>query len=176
MLRGLRVVAVARAGDEELVRGFGAEHFVAEADDLAQAVRALVPGGVDGALDAALIGVTALDAVRGGGAFAALVAGTAPEFPLRGTRVDQVWVHADGARLAELSALVDAGRLTLRVAGTYPLAHIAQAHERLAAGGLRGRLVLEVGDEHARRLRRARVSRRGWRHRCPPAAARSTRT
>ena len=46
-------------------------------------------------------------------------------------------------RLGELAALVDAGRLTLRVAGTYPLADVAAAQERLAAGGLRGRLVLE---------------------------------
>jgi NADPH:quinone reductase-like Zn-dependent oxidoreductase len=30
----------------------------------------------------------------------------------------------------------------LRVADTYPLAEAAQAHERLAAGGVRGRLVL----------------------------------
>ena len=98
-----------------------------------------------GALDAAVIGVAALDAVRGGGSFVAVVAGGAPAFPLRGTRIDQVWIRADGARLGELAALVDAGRLTLRVAGTYPLAEVAAAQERLAAGGLRGRLVLEVG-------------------------------
>ena len=58
--------------------------------------------------------------------------------------VAEVW--ADGARLTGLSALVDAGRLTLLVAGTLPLAKIADAHERLAAGGLRGRLVLSVGS------------------------------
>ncbi|WP_328601290.1 zinc-binding dehydrogenase [Actinomadura physcomitrii] len=53
-----------------------------------------------------------------------------------------MWITADGARLEQLSALVDTGRLTLRVAGTYPLEKAAQAHERLEAGGLRGRLVL----------------------------------
>jgi NADPH:quinone reductase-like Zn-dependent oxidoreductase len=143
VLRGLRVVAVARAGDEELVRSFGAEEFIAASDDLGTAVRAVVPGGVDGALDAAVIGVAALDAVRGGGAFVAVVAGGAPAFPLRGTRIHHVLNRADGVRLGELAALVDAGRLTLRVAGTYPLAQVAKAHERLAAGGLRGRLVLE---------------------------------
>ena len=145
VLRGLRVVAVARPADEELVRGFGAELFVPATDELGSAIRAVVPGGVHGALDAAVIGVAALDAVRGGGSFVAVVAGGAPAFPLRGTRVDQVWIRADGARLGELAALVDAGRLTLRVAGTYPLAEVAAAQERLAAGGLRGRLVLEVG-------------------------------
>jgi NADPH:quinone reductase-like Zn-dependent oxidoreductase len=145
VLRGLRVVGLARAADEALVRGMGAEEFISTADDLGTAVRAVVPGGVDGALDAAVLGVPALDAVRGGGAFVAVVAGGAPAFPLRGTRIDQVWIRADGPRLGELAALVDAGRLTLRVAATYPLADVAAAQERLAAGGLRGRLVLEVG-------------------------------
>jgi NADPH:quinone reductase-like Zn-dependent oxidoreductase len=50
--------------------------------------------------------------------------------------------HADGAALAGLSALAASGKLTLRVAETYPLADAARAHQRLEAGGLRGRLVL----------------------------------
>ncbi|WP_406081745.1 zinc-binding dehydrogenase [Micromonospora sp. NBC_00858] len=51
-------------------------------------------------------------------------------------------VYADGARLTELSALVDNGQFGLRLAGRLPLAEVAVAHERLAAGGVRGRLVL----------------------------------
>ncbi|MFG6191793.1 NADP-dependent oxidoreductase [Nonomuraea sp. JJY05] len=139
--RGLRVVAVAGAEDEPLVRGFGAEWFVPRTARLGEAVRELVPGGVDGALDAAVAGAAALDAVRSGGAFAALVAGGAP-LPLRGTRVFDHWIRADGARLADLVALVEAGSLTLRVAETLPLDQVAAAHHRLAKGGLRGRLVL----------------------------------
>ncbi|MFI7229863.1 NADP-dependent oxidoreductase [Nonomuraea angiospora] len=139
--RGLRVVAVAGAEDEALVRGLGAEWFVPRTARLGEAVRALVPGGVDGALDAAVTGAAALDAVRSGGVFAALVAGGAP-LPLRGTQVFNHWIRADGARLADLVALVEAGSLTLRVAETLPLDEVAAAHHRLAKGGLRGRLVL----------------------------------
>ncbi len=139
--RGLRVVALAGADDEQFVRERGAEWFVPRDAELAETVRALVPGGVDAAIDAALIGVQALDAVRVGGAFVAMVAGVAPP-PLRATRVHNVWSHADGARLAGLVRLVDAGRLTLPVAGTYPLEEAAAAHERFAKGGLRGRLVI----------------------------------
>lgn len=138
---GIRVVAVAGAGDEALVRGFGAELFVPRTAWLGEAVRALVPGGVDAALDAAVTGAAALDAVRTQGAFAALVAGAAPP-PLRGIRVFNQWIRADGARLAELAALAEAGSLTLRVAGTMPLDQVAAAHKALAEGGLRGRLVL----------------------------------
>ncbi|MDX3226891.1 NADP-dependent oxidoreductase [Streptomyces sp. ME19-01-6] len=140
-LRGLRVVAVAGAADEELVRELGAEWFVArDAPDLAAAVRAVVPGGVAGALDAAGVGVPALAAVRNAGAFAA-VAADAP-VGLRGIRSANHWIAADGTALAQLSALAAAGRLTLRVAGALPLDQAAAAHRRLAAGGLRGRLVL----------------------------------
>src|SRR5882757_6353492 len=141
-IRGLRVVAVAGPGDEALVRGFGAEHFVPRtAPHIADAVRAYVSGGVDGVLDAAELKPGALEALRGGGSFVAVGLGSDP-IPRRGTRVSNVWVEADGPRLTELSALVDAGHLTPRVAGTYPLEKAADAHEHLAAGGVRGRLVL----------------------------------
>ncbi|MFC8504838.1 NADP-dependent oxidoreductase [Streptomyces sp. NPDC057411] len=140
--RRLRVVATARAGDEALARGLGAELFVsADAPRLGEAVRELVPGGVAGALDGAVLGAAALDAVRTGGAFAALVAGGAP-YPLRGVRVVPVWVRADPSDLAHLSKLASAGTLTPRVAGTLPLSHAAEAHHRRAEPGLRGSLVL----------------------------------
>jgi NADPH:quinone reductase len=138
---GLRVVAVAAERDRELVLGFGAELFVPRDAELGAAVRALVPGGVDGVLDAATIGVRALDALRGGGSFAS-VTGPATPPALRGTRVHMVFVRADGRQLAELVALVEAGTLTLRVAETFPLDKAASAHHRFAEGAVRGRLVL----------------------------------
>ncbi|WP_410812610.1 NADP-dependent oxidoreductase [Micromonospora sp. 067-2] len=141
-LRGIRTVALADARDEELVRSLGADWFVARTDRVGAAVRAVVPGGVDAVVDAAVIGVAAHEALRGGGVFVALVAPFAPP-PLRATRVVVQEVHADGAHLAELSALVDSGQLSLRLAGRLPLGEVAAAHERLTVGGLRGRLVLE---------------------------------
>ena len=143
-LRGLRTVAVAAPDDEELVRRLGADEFVARTQDLGGAVRHVVPAGVHGALDAGLVGMPALDAVRDKGAFVAVAAGAAP-VPLRCTRVHNVWIHTDGPRLAELAALVDAGQLTPRVAATLPLEQVATAHQRVAAGGLRGRIVLTLG-------------------------------
>ncbi|GHJ47199.1 NADPH:quinone reductase [Catellatospora sp. TT07R-123] len=139
--RGIRTVAVAGEADEQLVRDLGATWFTPRTDQLAARVRELVPGGVDAVIDAAVIGVAAHEALRGAGTFVALVAPFAPP-PLRGTRVLVQEVYADGARLAELSALVDAGVLTLRVADTLPLEDVAAAHDRLTTGGHRGRLVL----------------------------------
>jgi NADPH:quinone reductase-like Zn-dependent oxidoreductase len=136
--RGLRVVALAGDGDEDLVRELGAAVFVPRSAPLAESVRQAVPGGVDGVLDAAVLGVRALDALRGGGVFASVIAGAMPP-PLRGTRVANVWVRADGTRLAELIP-----RVTPRVAGTLPVSEVADAHRRLEKGGLRGRLVLTL--------------------------------
>jgi NADPH:quinone reductase-like Zn-dependent oxidoreductase len=125
------------------LRGIRTVAIESRTERLADVVREQVPGGVDAVIDAAVLGMAAHDALRGGGTFVALVRPFAPA-PLRGTRVVVQEVRADGGRLAELSALVDAGRLTLRVAGTLQLERIADAHERLAAGGLRGRLVLRI--------------------------------
>ena len=107
--------------------------------------------------------MSALDAVRDGGSFVAVSGGAAPP-PLRGTRVQNVWVRTDALRLAELAALVDAGRLTLRAASTHPLDAVAAAHERLAGGGLRGRIVLEPG-----------VFGKGWRSRASSIENSNTR-
>jgi NADPH:quinone reductase len=139
---GWRVLATAGVGDEEQIRRAGAE-FIAREVELAPAVRRLVPGGVDAVIDTALLGIAAHGALRGGGTFVAVIANAAPA-PLRGTQVKTVYIRADDPRLADLVSLVDKGELTLRVAKTYPLEQAAAAHQRLAEGGLRGRLVLAV--------------------------------
>ncbi|WP_163508204.1 NADP-dependent oxidoreductase [Fodinicola acaciae] len=140
-LKGLRTIAVVRPGDEDLVRTLGASDVITSTEQLGLAVRRLAHGGVDAVIDAAVLGIRAHDALRGGGTFVALVAPFAPP-PIRGTRVVVQEVVADGARLAELSALVDSAALTPRVAHTLPLADAAQAHTQMERGGVRGRVVL----------------------------------
>ncbi|WP_405870369.1 NADP-dependent oxidoreductase [Streptomyces sp. NBC_00005] len=130
--RGISVTALARETDEELVRSLGAAHF---------ASGGVQPGGFDAVLDTAFLGETALEWVRDGGAYIGVIPQAAPA-SVRGVRTGAVEVSADGARLAELAALVDEGVLTLRVAETYALDEAAKAHARLAEGGVRGRLVL----------------------------------
>jgi NADPH:quinone reductase-like Zn-dependent oxidoreductase len=130
--RGVSVTALAREGDEAFVRSLGAAHFTSGA---------VGAGSVDAVLDAAILGEAALEWVRDGGAFAAVIPGTAPA-PVRGVRTAALGVSADGAQLSELADLVDQGALTLRVAETYPLDEAPKAHARLAEGGVRGRLVL----------------------------------
>lgn len=140
---GLRVVADAAPADENLVRGFGADLVVLRGDDVARAIRAALPDGVDGLIDAAVQGASLLPAIRDGGQIAALraFAGEAE----RGIRVHQVdvteYAHNRPA-LEELGRLAGSGKLTLRVAGTFSPERAADAHRKLAAGGVRGRLLI----------------------------------
>jgi NADPH:quinone reductase-like Zn-dependent oxidoreductase len=63
----------------------------------------------------------------------------------RGLQVLPVMVrhYAENAEaLDRLREQVEKGELTLRVAQTFPAADGADAHRRLEAGGVRGRLVL----------------------------------
>lgn len=140
--RGWHVVGVANPSDEAVVRGFGAQTFVPRTDDLAGAVRTAFPDGVDAAVDAAYQPYAVLGAVRDGGRYVNLGPLLGPITTERGIEVVDQFVHHDGARLATLVQLVDAGRLTPRVAETFPLAEAGAAHELLAKGGLRGRAVL----------------------------------
>ena len=138
-LRGLRVIAQAGPGDEKLVREVGAELFVSREDDLVTAVRRMVPGGAAGAVDAANLAATA-DAVRHGGAFVSLL-NSAPMARREVRMINLAW-HTDPERLAKLAAYAGTGLVSLRVAKTYPLDQVADAHRELAAGGLRGRIIL----------------------------------
>jgi NADPH:quinone reductase len=137
-IRGVRTVAAVRTPPSI---DLPADHVLVGSDDLAREVRALVPGGVDAAIDAAVLGIEAHGAVRDEGTFVALVRPFAPP-PVRGTTVVVQEVAADGARLTELSALVDAGHLTLHVAETLPFDRADEAHRLVERGGLGGRVVL----------------------------------
>ncbi|OXM73326.1 MULTISPECIES: hypothetical protein [Amycolatopsis] len=81
-------------------------------ENLAEGVRKRVPGGVDGAIDAAVLGYPALDAVKDGGAFVAVI-GNGPD-NYRGIRIRPVRIKADGVALTGLSRLAAAGHLTWR--------------------------------------------------------------
>lgn len=140
---GLRVVADASATDEELVRGLGADTVVRRGPEIARNVREVCPDGVDGLVDGAIQDEVVLGAVRDGGSIATLRFFTGPDE--RGTRWYPVFVGdhvTDHARLEVLRRHVEEGVLTLRVADVLPAEQAEQAHRRMEAGGVRGRLVL----------------------------------
>jgi NADPH:quinone reductase len=145
---GLTMIGDAKPEDEALCQSFGAHHVVSRGDAMAAAVRALYPDGVDAVIDAALLGPSVLPAVRDGGQLLAVRPYQGPAENGKAER--DITIHLvlvgqhlhEGSRIAELADLVTKGVLTLRVADVLPAAQAADAHRRLEAGGVRGRLVL----------------------------------
>ncbi|MFF0264206.1 zinc-binding dehydrogenase [Kribbella sp. NPDC004536] len=101
----------------------------------------MAPIGVDGVVDAAIVGIGAQEAVRNGGQHVHLLGGPRPPH-LRGITVEQLFIHANRKELEELTRLVETKVISTRVADTYELSNALQAYKRLAEGGVRGRLVL----------------------------------
>lgn len=142
--RDLEVLADAKPADEPLVRGFGADVVVPRGSDFATSVREAAPDGVDGLLDAALLGRPSLAAVRDGGTVILVRPGLdVPEE--RGIRAHSIVVSQTLERtdwLEELREAASDGRLKLRVAAELPPEDVAEAQRITEAGGLRGRVVI----------------------------------
>jgi NADPH:quinone reductase-like Zn-dependent oxidoreductase len=146
--RGARVVATASPGRHDAVRALGAEP-VAYGDGLLDRVRALVPDGVDAAVDT--VGSdeavdTSLALVADRGRIATIAAfGRAASDGIKalggGPGADPGTEVRAAARL-ELLDLVEAGRLTVTVAATYPLDEARAAHEASASGRTPGKIAL----------------------------------
>jgi NADPH:quinone reductase-like Zn-dependent oxidoreductase len=98
--------------------------------------------GWDAVADGAAMQERALALVRDGGAFVGVQPSAKPTTQ-RGIRVEVVVAHPDGLRLADLLARAASGDLPTRVHAVVPLDQVANAHQAVAKGGLRGRYVLK---------------------------------
>jgi NADPH:quinone reductase-like Zn-dependent oxidoreductase len=150
--RGARVIGTASPANHEYLRSLGAEP-VAYGEGLAGRVRALAPGGVDAALDVAGSGVLPeVIELAGGPAHVVTIAdfAGAQKYGVRFSRgEDGRAIHA----LTGIGELIEAGRFSLPVAQTFPLAEIAAAHRVSQDGHRRGKLVLVVGPATGREER-----------------------
>lgn len=144
--RGLRVVAEAAPRDELLLKRLGADIVIPRGGDLAVRYRQAVPGGVDALVDAAVIGVPVLGAIRDGGQ---IVTCRPVDLPVdRGVvrhSVNVIEYPRKGRTLTELMALAGEGVLTPRVASVLRPEEAALAHRRLEEGGVRGRQLISFG-------------------------------
>ncbi|GGZ80523.1 NADP-dependent oxidoreductase [Streptomyces echinoruber] len=144
VVRGARVIGTAGPANHDYLRALGAEP-VAYGEGFVERVRALTPDGVDMALDVAGSGVLPeLIELAGGAGHVVTVAdfAGAREHGVTFSRGD------DGRALHALDGigeLIEAGRFSLPVARTFPLAEVAEAHRAGEGGHVRGKLVLLVG-------------------------------
>ncbi len=140
---GLTVVADASEADEELVRKLGADVVLRRGEGFAAMVRSHFPDGVDGAADGALLHQRLAPAVKDGGTI--ITVRGYDEAGERDIQFRPVWVRDYSRERGKLDVLrqqVERGEVTLRVADVLPKEQAAEAHRRLEAGGVRGRLVI----------------------------------
>ncbi|MFJ5549130.1 NADP-dependent oxidoreductase [Streptomyces sp. NPDC093225] len=149
--RGARVIAVAAGEDHDYARSLGAGEVIDHrTTDVADAVRAAHPQGVDAVLDLAddrevLMGRIA-PLVRDGGRLATTVFAADPDaLAARGVRAVNFGYRATDRDMAELAGLVTAGTLRVPRTTTYPLSAMQEAHTAATTGHVRGKLVVTTG-------------------------------
>jgi NADPH:quinone reductase-like Zn-dependent oxidoreductase len=153
---GARVIATCSAHNADYVRALGAERIIDyRHENVGVAVHSWAPGGLDLVVDAVGQGsiLGAIDWVRPGGTIAAIGTLIADETPhdadlaaARGVRVvPTVSSFANqGHQLRALVAALAEGAFDAVQIEIMPLAEIAEAHRRIEAGHVRGKLVLEI--------------------------------
>ncbi|MEU8546483.1 NADP-dependent oxidoreductase [Streptomyces roseoverticillatus] len=142
--RGAHVTALASAPKHDFVRSLGADEVIDyRTTDYTEAVK-----DADVVFDSSSEGVRALSVLRPGGTLVSIMEHGDRELAARieaaGRRFAGIAVEPDYASLEAIAALVDAGRIRPHVAGTFPLAEAATAHERVASGRTQGKIVLTV--------------------------------
>ncbi len=143
--RGATVIAQAGTADHERLRGWGAATTVDSRGDWVGQVRAAAPGGVDALIDplGGDVLVAAMGVVRDGGRAVTLLPGHLPDAP-RGIALQAMGVQPDGARMARLAELFDAGALETQTGPTFALDAVADAHRAYEAHA-KGKVVVRVG-------------------------------
>lgn len=138
---GAHVIAVASPDNVDFVRGLGAHEIVDRTrPDWAAGVEP-----VDLALDCfgGPAREPAASTVRPGGTLVTLPTGDRSPAPA-GIEDPVVFVAPDGLELQLLTGSVERGALRPHVSETLPLADAARAHELIASGGTRGKIVLTL--------------------------------
>jgi NADPH:quinone reductase-like Zn-dependent oxidoreductase len=138
---GAEVIAVASEPNRERAFERGAYEVLDRSRPVADALREVLPEGVDVAFEI-YADDTLGDAVRDGGRLVSIVA--PPSYAERDVVTSYVFVRPSGEELEELAALVDDGRLVVDVQEVLPLEQAARAHELSEAGHARGKLVLRM--------------------------------
>ncbi|MFE5868121.1 NADP-dependent oxidoreductase [Streptomyces roseifaciens] len=142
--RGAHVIAMASAPKHDFVRGLGADEVIDyRTTDFTEAVK-----DVDVVFDSSSEGVRSLAVLRPGGTLVSIMEHwnqeLAAQVEAAGRTFAGISVEPDYASLEAIAALVDAGRIRPHVAGTFPLAEAAAAHEAVGSGRTQGKIVLTV--------------------------------
>ncbi|MGW7819899.1 NADP-dependent oxidoreductase [Streptomyces puniciscabiei] len=144
--RGAYVIGTASAGKHDFLREIGVDEPVDyHTTDVTEAVR-----DVDVVLDTlgGNTSVASLKVLRPGGVVVSILPVGSAEFHTEaerlGVRAVRMLVDADRAGMEKVAELARSGKLRATIAGTFPLAEAAKAHEVGDTGRTTGKLVLLV--------------------------------
>ena len=142
--KGATVYATATGDDVAYVQGLGADTVI----DYKTETFEDVAHNVDVVLDT-LSGDTRARSwatLRDSGVLVSTLPGAdaPPDAAARGIAGKSFSAHPDGAHLAEIGKLIDAGKVKVRVGATFPLSEAKQAQEQAAGGHTKGKVVLTV--------------------------------
>ena len=141
---GAHVIATGSARSRAQVEARGADEVIDHTDG---EVGAAISEPVDVLLNLAPISPEQFGTLAGRVGDGGVVVNTtvwmpAPSDEARGVRGVDVYVRSDATQLAELSARVDRGELTVDVAERVPMAELGSVHARAADGTLAGKVVV----------------------------------
>jgi NADPH:quinone reductase-like Zn-dependent oxidoreductase len=142
--KGARVIAVASGTHETFLHGLGADEYIdytkQRPEDIVRDVDLVLDtvGGPDSR--------RFLSTLKRGGALYPVYFGEFDdeENARLGITVSGTQVRANGAQLAELGRLMDAGAIRVAIDSTFALADAQAAHKRAAQGHIQGKIVLTV--------------------------------
>jgi NADPH:quinone reductase-like Zn-dependent oxidoreductase len=146
--RGARVIATSSTANQDLLKQLGADVAIDYTkpnwETLVRDVDfALLPVG--GETMRRTYGV-----MKKGGTIATLISRADPaELEKRGIRGVPVFSHPDANELAEITELIDAGKIKPVVSQVLPLSEAAKADAQAATHHTRGKIVLKIADEAA---------------------------
>ena len=142
--QGLHVVADADPTEADSVRARGVELVFDRGPELAERIRESYRDGVAAVLDTALLGADIVRAVSDGGVLVTVRPGRIATVRGIDARLILVSNHATNeAPMRSVAEFVGEGVISGRVADVYSPDRVADAYRRQAAGGVRGRLVLD---------------------------------
>lgn len=150
LIEGLDVFATSADRDREFLESLGVRHFLPRGEGLESSLGSACPYGVDGVIDGALIGQEISHLVRTGGAIVSPRATNRIEDPRLSVHFVQVTgAVEDSEKIVRIARLLDEGKLTPRLEadGVFPIARAQEAFGMVAAGGFRGRVVIDFGQK-----------------------------
>jgi NADPH:quinone reductase-like Zn-dependent oxidoreductase len=144
--RGAKVIATASTANQDLLKQLGVDqpidYTTTKFQDVVKDVD-VVLNGVRGDTLPPSYGV-----VKKGGIIVSITdEPDAAECARHGIRGSRLIAHPDPKVLEELTKLIEANKITPIVSQTYPLMDVAQAHQQIATGHTRGKIVLKVAPE-----------------------------